>query len=509
MPPSPDRRMPLADRLRSMAGPAALAFAGAMLLVLWARVPDLALDHDEVEHLHAAWLVSQGDLPYRDFGENHNPVLWYALAPLLPATDSPGDAVQAGRVAMAACSLLSLVLAALLARRIGGPRAMFLAPLLLIVSTYWSVYSVQIRPDVPMTTLVLLGLVLGLPGKWGRGKWGQTPFSRKWCLSPFSPVRPLLAGLAIGAAAAVLLKAAVVGATLFAGIVLQAVLTRNVRRQSLLAALALAVGFTIPLAALALVLQGAGILDGFWLWVVRLQGPYLLGSDGTGFAMGEVLRASFQRDTLAWAGLALALVRFAMAPALDRAILLAVVAVVLGGTAATRLPNYQYLVPAITLMAVLGADALAAFGERLSTTPRRQAVAVALLVATVATFGARHALTVASLPDDQSQVARMQQVLALTSPGDTVIASPPDHPIFRRDALHLWFNNPDFHRALVSLAPLPPYDRYKDDPQRLQDHPPGVIVKAGSRWHPFYGIGTLAGQRFESRGDPEVLVRVR
>jgi hypothetical protein len=506
MPPSPDKRMPLAGRMGSMAGPAALAFAGAMLLVLWARVPDLALDHDEVEHLHAAWLVSQGDLPYRDFGENHNPVLWYALAPLLPATDSPRDAVRAGRAAMAACSLLSLVLAALLARRIGGPRAMLLAPLLLVVSTYWSVYSVQIRPDVPMTTLVLLGLVLGLPR---RGKWCQPPFSEKRRLAPFPAPFPLLAGLAIGAAAAVLLKAAVVGATLFAGIVLQAVLTRNMRRQSLLAALALAVGFTIPLAALALMLQGAGILDGFWLWVVRLQGPYLMGQDGNGFAMGEVLRASFQRDTLAWAGLALALVRFAMAPALDRAILLAIVAVVLGGTAATRLPNYQYLVPAITLMAVLGADALVAIGERFSTTPRRQAAAVAMLVATVVTFGARHALTVASLPDDEAQVARMQQVLALTSPDDTVIASPPDHPIFRRDALHLWFNNPDFHRALTSLAPSPPYDRYMGDPQRLQEHPPAVIVKAGSRWHPFYGIGTLAGRRFEAADDPEVLVRLR
>lgn len=39
-------------------------------------------DHDDVEHLHAAWLVRQGLLPFLDFFEAHQPPLWYLLAPL-------------------------------------------------------------------------------------------------------------------------------------------------------------------------------------------------------------------------------------------------------------------------------------------------------------------------------------------------------------------------------------------------------------------------------------------
>lgn len=37
---------------------------------------------DHVEHLHAAWLVWQGEVPYRDFFEHHNPLLWFILAPI-------------------------------------------------------------------------------------------------------------------------------------------------------------------------------------------------------------------------------------------------------------------------------------------------------------------------------------------------------------------------------------------------------------------------------------------
>ncbi len=40
---------------------------------------------DHAEHIHAAWLVWQGEVPYRDFFEHHNPLLWYVLAPVVAA----------------------------------------------------------------------------------------------------------------------------------------------------------------------------------------------------------------------------------------------------------------------------------------------------------------------------------------------------------------------------------------------------------------------------------------
>lgn len=38
---------------------------------------------DDVEHLHSAWLIFQGKVPYIDFFQHHNPLLWYLFAPLM------------------------------------------------------------------------------------------------------------------------------------------------------------------------------------------------------------------------------------------------------------------------------------------------------------------------------------------------------------------------------------------------------------------------------------------
>ncbi len=37
---------------------------------------------DTLEHIHASYLISTGSVPYRDFFEHHNPLLWYLFAPL-------------------------------------------------------------------------------------------------------------------------------------------------------------------------------------------------------------------------------------------------------------------------------------------------------------------------------------------------------------------------------------------------------------------------------------------
>lgn len=40
---------------------------------------------DNVEHLHSSWLVWQGNIPYKDFFQHHNPLLWYLSAPFVAA----------------------------------------------------------------------------------------------------------------------------------------------------------------------------------------------------------------------------------------------------------------------------------------------------------------------------------------------------------------------------------------------------------------------------------------
>jgi len=44
---------------------------------------DIAPSVDEMEHLHSGWYVYRGFIPYNDFFQHHNPLLWYILAGFL------------------------------------------------------------------------------------------------------------------------------------------------------------------------------------------------------------------------------------------------------------------------------------------------------------------------------------------------------------------------------------------------------------------------------------------
>lgn len=37
---------------------------------------------DNIEHVHSSFLVAMGQVPYRDFFQHHNPLLWYLFAPV-------------------------------------------------------------------------------------------------------------------------------------------------------------------------------------------------------------------------------------------------------------------------------------------------------------------------------------------------------------------------------------------------------------------------------------------
>ena len=55
----------------------------AVALSFWILTEHQPKTGDDVEHLHSAWLVFQGKVPYNDFFQHHNPLLWYLFAPVL------------------------------------------------------------------------------------------------------------------------------------------------------------------------------------------------------------------------------------------------------------------------------------------------------------------------------------------------------------------------------------------------------------------------------------------
>jgi len=114
-------------------------------------------DHDEFEHIHSAWYVANGYVPYSDFFQNHHPLLWYSIAPLLLVFGSNIEAVMVLRIAMFGLTIGIGGVTYLLAQRVTSSRETGLLSVMLLLSMVMFLEkSVEVRPDVPQ---VLLGLI--------------------------------------------------------------------------------------------------------------------------------------------------------------------------------------------------------------------------------------------------------------------------------------------------------------------------------------------------------------
>lgn len=132
--------------------------AAALLIILYAFVFSGFQIVDEFEHLHASWLVSVGKVPYRDFFEHHNPLLWYLSAPLVSAFYDDVFIFYIMRGVSFACSLLTLWyiyrISLFFTNRVGGWMAISLTLCNLITIYNFS----QFRPDNYMNLCFIIGV---------------------------------------------------------------------------------------------------------------------------------------------------------------------------------------------------------------------------------------------------------------------------------------------------------------------------------------------------------------
>lgn len=122
-------------------------------------------DPDEFEHLHFAWCVSKGMVPYRDFFEHHTPWFHYAVAALMPfyQVDRRFDDTLAficlARRIDVMLAAIALALTFMLARLWRGPASGWIAIAMLAVTPMFARKTFEIRPDVLALVLWLACLV--------------------------------------------------------------------------------------------------------------------------------------------------------------------------------------------------------------------------------------------------------------------------------------------------------------------------------------------------------------
>ncbi|HVG25098.1 MAG TPA: hypothetical protein VND45_13135, partial [Thermoanaerobaculia bacterium] len=121
-----------------------------------------SMDHDELEQAHTTWLISIGDIPFRDFFEVHPPFSWLALAPVARgAADAESLLLRLRAVTTIAQFLTILLLAAnmRLGRREIHPLWTAAALLLMLTTEKTHDYFAEFRVD-PWSTAFLLGGIL-------------------------------------------------------------------------------------------------------------------------------------------------------------------------------------------------------------------------------------------------------------------------------------------------------------------------------------------------------------
>jgi hypothetical protein len=130
----------------------AVAIAVGAILSRYSLLSTRPFDPDELEHVHVAWSIAQGGVPYRDFFEMHPPLLHALMAPVVRAFDtvSPDSAIRALvvlRTCTWAISGVIVLCTFVLARVLRDAETAFIAMPLIATDIVLAHRGLEIRPD--------------------------------------------------------------------------------------------------------------------------------------------------------------------------------------------------------------------------------------------------------------------------------------------------------------------------------------------------------------------------
>ena len=77
-------------------------------LFYWAVYYSGSGDGDTLEHVHTSWMVYRGKIPYVDFFQHHNPLIWYVGAPFVGMYEFSLRAVDAVNYVTATSTVLTM-----------------------------------------------------------------------------------------------------------------------------------------------------------------------------------------------------------------------------------------------------------------------------------------------------------------------------------------------------------------------------------------------------------------
>lgn len=460
-----------------MADPAVLAAAIIVALAFALRGVLLrvhAFNPDEFQHLHGAWCIGRGLVPYRDYFEHHTPWLHYLLAPLLLLFDVKREAAEAvafiffARRLMWAVSGLALALTLRLGWLVGGARRGWLAAAFLSLTVLFTDLTLEIRPDVPALACLLASWVATLVGL-GRSRGprtGEAQTARRGAPLPAFAAAGFLHGAAVMFTQKALFAGPGTGAVLLLHLLAPA--AERPVRQRLHEAAAFCGGGLLPLLATAAFFAAQGSLGAF----VDLN---LLINAGwkARVAPGPALHLLLQENptlvALGIAGFVLAAARALATRTLGaEALLVLEAASILGGGFVIPVAYPQYFLMLTPVLALLAASAAADAAEvlarhgpsRVTARASGPALAVLLVGLSVHPFDVMWRIAHPHVPKVEIHLRRLHELMAQVRPGEVVMDGFSGLGVFRPHAWYYFFLHDEvralldpqqLHRLLVQL----------------------------------------------------------
>jgi Dolichyl-phosphate-mannose-protein mannosyltransferase len=391
-------------------------------------------DPDELQHLHAAYSIARGLVPYRDFFEHHPPLLHYALAPLVAAFDVSSRTEDAfavltlARGAMWLATLAILWLAYRLGRRLFEPRAALLGVALLSTCVLFFDKTMEVRPDVPGCAALMAALLWAVRAQQDRLGFGF-----------------LLSGVASGIALLFTPKLAFALLGMLAGLGLSG--------APLIALLAWSAGLAAPIAVVLLTFLSRGALGAFvecnllvnLRWRARFGPERILRED--------LLLANPGLCALAVVGLALLLLRARLPEGRRRGLLVLALsgAAGFGGLWLVPVPWHQYYLSFLPAMGLMAGFGLARVADRLAgeSAARRRLSEVAAALALVGLSLPLLQRVRGQLgPGNLDKRASLRFVIENTAPDETVLDGYTGIGVFRPHAWRYFFLHAELRRML-------------------------------------------------------------
>lgn len=129
---------------------------------------------DNIEHIHTSFMIATGEVPYRDFFQHHNPLMWYLFAPLMKIFAFDATVVEVVCLISLLVFLKSLVYVYHISAEFLSNKFWGVAAAVAVAVPEQKLFAIDFRPDNYMIFALMGGIYYLFSYLKGKKQWHLT-----------------------------------------------------------------------------------------------------------------------------------------------------------------------------------------------------------------------------------------------------------------------------------------------------------------------------------------------